>query len=54
MRDENDFVDRKKDDERGEVGEGALFKKKKKKMAEDGKSMRAEKYQNSWSKVKRM
>lgn len=26
----------------------------KKKMAEDGKSMRAEKYQNSWSKVKRM
>lgn len=28
MRDENDFVDRKKDDERGEVGEGALFKKK--------------------------
>lgn len=49
MRDENDFVDRKKDDERGEVGEGALLK-----MAEDGKSMRDEKYQNSWSKVKRM
>lgn len=43
MRDENDFVDRKKDDDRGEVEDGALFKK----MAEDGKSMRDEKYQNS-------
>lgn len=31
------------------MGEGALLK-----MAEDGKSMRDEKYQNSWSKVKRM
>lgn len=25
MRDENDLVDRKKDDERGEEGEGALL-----------------------------
>lgn len=49
MRDENDFVDGKKDDEREQVGERVLSK-----MAEDRKSMRDKKYQNSWSKVERM
>lgn len=49
MRDENDFVDRKKDgDGREGVGD------KKKKWAEDRKSMGDEIYQNSWSKVKRI
>lgn len=47
MRDENDSVDRKKD-ENGREGAGD------KKMAEDRKSMRDEIYQNSWSKVKRI
>lgn len=47
MRDENDFVDRKKD---GNGREGVGDKK----MAEDRKSMRDEIYQNSWSKVKRI
>lgn len=47
MRDENDFVERKKDDSGWEgVGD--------KKMTEDGKSMGDEIHQSSWSKVMRI